>query len=189
MPFARRRIRRVTGLEHIPRSGPMIVIANHVSWVDPILLASVLRERTTQMVRFVAASGKYRALGGLPIRRDNPGAVLIEALQFLKRGWPIGIFPNGNVPRNGEQAVIRTGAARLALWSDAPVIPIAIRGIAAHSLIRSIWQLCTARRLELVIGPPLIFPTQPVDQIPRDYLQWAALQMVESIRQLVDPTS
>ena len=131
---------RSLGTEHIPRSGPGIVAANHVSALDGIALALVNAERAGRMTRFLAAAEFFskrrfgwalRLYRQIPVRRGQRDvAALDEAIATVGDGALAGIFPEGHVnpgdptrPQRGH-----TGVARIALATGAPVIPAGIWG-------------------------------------------------------------
>ncbi len=129
------RVRR-TGPCTVPRSGPVILAANHVSGVDPMV---ILGTCTHRIVSFVVAREHYqRPLAGhimrlahcIPINRDNPGKSFLAAcLRLLHDGGCLGIFPQGTyVPPGQPQPEARSGVGVLALRTGATVIPCHITG-------------------------------------------------------------
>jgi 1-acyl-sn-glycerol-3-phosphate acyltransferase len=127
---------RITGLEHIPRNGPVMIAPNHISFFDSVVLIGVLPRR----ISFVGKaeyldSWKTRyllpAVGMIPIERSG-GKQSLEALDtaagVLERGEVFGIFPEGTRSRDGLLHKGRTGMARLALRTGAPIIPVGLRG-------------------------------------------------------------
>ena len=129
---------RITGLEHIPERGAVLLAANHVSFFDPPALASVA-DRRGRRVRFLAMAELFRApaprwllrsLGHIPVARKSETArsSLTAALTHLGWGECVGIFPEGGLSRDLEPRAGQTGAARLARWSGAPVVPVGLWG-------------------------------------------------------------
>ena len=126
----------VHGLEHVPEHGPAIIAANHISFIDSVFLLAVLPRRIT----FVGKSEymddwktKYLfpSVGMIPIDRsggDASRAALASAERVLKRGQLFGIFPEGTRSRTGLLYKGRTGVARLALSTGAPIVPAGIVG-------------------------------------------------------------
>jgi 1-acyl-sn-glycerol-3-phosphate acyltransferase len=127
---------RVEGRDHIPRQGPVILAANHRSFMDSIFLPFVLRRRMT----FVAkaeyfdswkTSWFFRALGQIPIRRDGGSAserALASATDVLEEGGVFGIYPEGTRTRDGYLHRGHTGVARLAMRTGAPIVPVGLIG-------------------------------------------------------------
>ena len=126
------RLRR-TGHRHIPK-GPVILAANHRSFLDPFVIGCCLR----RPVFFVAKRELFQSrlvgwflncLGAFPVRRGESDAESLEtAHQLLARGEAVVIFPEGTRVRHGSLGDPRRGAGRLALETGAPVVPIALTG-------------------------------------------------------------
>ncbi|HEY2765101.1 MAG TPA: lysophospholipid acyltransferase family protein [Pseudonocardiaceae bacterium] len=129
--------RRFEGLEHIPESGPALVVCNHVSYLDPIYTAVFVHHRG-RIPRFLAKAGLWRVpvlrsvlngTGQIPVHRGHAdaGGSLQAAEQALDEGKVVLIYPEGTITRDPEYwpMVARTGVARLALNSGVPVVPVA----------------------------------------------------------------
>lgn len=126
------------GRENIPKSGPMIAISNHISYLDPLVFAHFLYGNG-RAVRFLGKASLFRVpvLGWIlrhgeqvPVEREVKGAgtvALPHALAFLKAGHCLGVYPEGTLTRDIDHwpMVAKTGLARLAVMSKAPVIPCA----------------------------------------------------------------
>lgn len=118
----------VRGEENVPAGGPVVVAANHASVLDPFVLSTAIE----RPLRYLAKAELWRipfvpplldALGGIPVNRDRGDrAALDAALAALERGDAVGIFPQGGVRRD----LWHRGAARLALSSGAPLLPVRI---------------------------------------------------------------
>ena len=122
--------------ENLPTDGPVILVANHLSFFDSVLLMFALP-------RPVAVLGKaeytdrwitrwlFCGAGMIPIRRDNPGDLAHAFAQVddaLDRGEVIGLFPEGTRSRDGLLHRGHSGAAHLALTTGAPIVPVGIIG-------------------------------------------------------------
>jgi 1-acyl-sn-glycerol-3-phosphate acyltransferase len=131
---------RVTGAERIPRTGPAVVAANHLSALDGIVLALVVGRDGRRMTRFLTAAEFFahplfgrvlRRYRQIPLRRGHGDAgALDEAVRTVRSGAVAGIFPEGRVnptPAQGMQRG-RTGLGRIALSSGAPIVPVGIWG-------------------------------------------------------------
>ena len=128
------------GVENIPKSGPVIIASNHLSYADPVLLAQFLflngrapRFLGKRSVFEVPVIGKILlAAGQIPVDRESKDAT--KALEFavavVKAGHLIGIYPEGTLTRDeqGWPMVAKTGIARLAILTQTPVIPVAAWG-------------------------------------------------------------
>lgn len=127
---------RVEGREHIPKRGPVILAANHRSFLDSVFIPLVVRRRVT----FVAKAEYFddpktawffRAVGQIPIRREGGTAserALDSALEVLRSGGVFAIYPEGTRTRDGLMHRGHTGVARLALRSGATVVPVGLIG-------------------------------------------------------------
>ena len=127
---------RFEGLDHIPRTGPVIVAANHVSHIDPIY-SGLAVHLAGRVPRFLAKDSLWRVpgLGALlrateqiPVFRGTADAraSLRDGTAALERAKVLIVYPEGTISRDPEHWPMqpRTGIARLALGSDAPVVPM-----------------------------------------------------------------
>src|SRR5665213_1033409 len=131
------RMRRV-GLEHVPRRGPVIIAANHRSFLDPFVIACMARrpmyyvakKEIFQYNRLLAWT--LGALGAFPVDRGAGDAQFIEtAKAILARGDIVLIFPEGTRTRPGALGKPKRGVGRLALETGVPVVPMAVLGTEA----------------------------------------------------------
>ncbi|MGC8463922.1 MAG: HAD-IB family hydrolase [Acidimicrobiales bacterium] len=131
----------ITGVSGIPSEGPVLVAANHRSYFDVVALG-IVAARLGRPVRFLAKQELFdapvvgvlaRSLGGIPVDRfGERGASLVEAAAALRAGEVVIVLPQGTIPR-GEAffdpvLVGRTGVARLAAETGAPVVPVGLWG-------------------------------------------------------------
>ena len=113
-------------------AGPKILVANHPSTIDPVMLTMVVPEQTsiliTERLFKVPLFGRsLRLTGHIEVLLENGRPALEEGVRFLQQGRTLGVFPEGEIsPAGGGCARHHTGAARLALRSGAPVIPVGI---------------------------------------------------------------
>jgi 1-acyl-sn-glycerol-3-phosphate acyltransferase len=130
---------RVTGVHHVPLAGPAILAFVHISVLDGPCLAIEVAWRRRRAVRFLVAAEVFekpvsgwflRRYRQIPIRRGRSDAhALDEAIATIRRGALAAIAPEGAVnPTPGELQRIRSGIARIALPTGAPVIPVGIWG-------------------------------------------------------------
>jgi 1-acyl-sn-glycerol-3-phosphate acyltransferase len=130
---------RVTGIHHVPLEGPAILAFVHVSVLDGPCLAAEVAWRRRRTVRFLVASEIFdvpvsgwflRRYRQIPVRRGkSDGEALDEVVATIRSGAVSAIAPEGTVnPSPGELQRIRSGIARIALPTGAPVIPVGIWG-------------------------------------------------------------
>ena len=126
----------VRGLEHVPGSGGVILASNHLSFVDSVVIPSVVPRKvvflaksdyfTGSGLRGMATRVWFEGLGMLPVDRDDTKAAIASldiALDVLARGEAFGIYPEGTRSRDGRLYRGRTGVAHLALTAGSPSYP------------------------------------------------------------------
>ncbi len=146
--------------DRIPARGPVILASNHRSFLDPFLIACLVR----RPVYFVAKRELFAvapiawvlgALGAFPIERGrNDAEAMATAREILERGDIVVIFPEGTRVRPGPLGTPRRGVGRLTLQTGAPVVPVAVIG--TEDVRRGV--VFRPRRVTLSCGGPLRFP-------------------------------
>ena len=128
---------RVEGLENVPRKGPAIIAANHLSFLDSFFIPLVVNRRK---VTYLAKADYFKSwktawffkmAGQIPIDRtggEKSERALRTALRVLKEGKLLGIYPEGTRSPNDKLHRGRTGVARLALAAKVPIIPCGLIG-------------------------------------------------------------
>lgn len=149
---------RISGARHMPASGPVIVVANHESQMDPFFLAAAL----DRQMHYVARGNlwRFRVLGRLldgfgciPIDRGSGDTDAMDAaINVLSAGRVIGIFPQGTILQTLRRPW-RRGAARLALRAGATILPVAL--INTDKFARPWWRLFWPPQISVVIGEPI----------------------------------
>ncbi len=127
---------KIEGRDNVPRRGPVILAANHRSFLDSIFIPLAVSRRVT----FVAKAEYFddpktawffRGCGQIPIRREGGSAserALASATDALSKGQIFGIYPEGTRTRDGYLHRGHTGVARLALRCNVPIVPIGLVG-------------------------------------------------------------
>jgi len=151
-----------TGLENIPKSGPLIIATNHCSYLDPPLLSVVSKVR---VLAFMAKKELFnnfffglliKNLAAYPVDRDAAGdkQAYLETLKILKDGRAVLIFPEGTRTLDGELRDFQSGFARLAMSvPDCQILPARIRGsYEAYEGGRKIPRFC---KITVNVGEPL----------------------------------
>src|SRR3954451_15788893 len=131
----------VTGLENVPRTGPVILASNHLSFADSLVIPIVAPRKVVFLAKSDYFTGTglkgrlsrlwFEGLGMLPVDRDDRKAALASldtALEVLGRGEAFGIYPEGTRSRDGRLYRGRTGVAHLALTAGVPVVPVGLSG-------------------------------------------------------------
>ena len=163
---------RHEGLERIPREGPAIVACNHISYLDPLTNGDAVH-RTGRRPRFLAKDDLFRiplvgtVLRGarqIPVVRGaRDDSSLDRAVAALRAGEVVVIYPEGTVTKRDDGLPMegKSGVARLAVRSGAPVLPMASWGSQA------VWQksgrgsLRWGRPILTKVGAPLVFDPDP----------------------------
>jgi 1-acyl-sn-glycerol-3-phosphate acyltransferase len=122
------------GAEHVPSAGPVVLVPNHVSFMDPVLVNIPIH----RPLHFMTLEPFFRkpGLGALirwcrafPVREDEADRQAVRtAIRILRAGEPLVIFPEGGRSRDGRLQPFRSGTFGIALHAEAPVVPITIAG-------------------------------------------------------------
>lgn len=183
---------KVTGLRHVPSNGPVIIASNHLSFSDSIFMPLVVSRRVTFLAKseyFTSPGLKgfikkltFITLGQVPVDRSGgkrSEAALLTGLRLLRENQCLGIYPEGTRSPDGRLYKGRTGIARMAIESAAPVIPVAMFNTAE---IQPTGQVVPkVRRVEMVFGEPMYFSGDSSDQaVLRDVTN----QIMEKIAEL-----
>ena len=124
----------VIGREHVPASGPYILVANHVNWKDPPMVSIALATPIRWMAKIEVFDYFFigfllRGIGNFAVRRGESDRRSVQlALQVLERGLPLGVFPEGH--RSEDRTLLRgrPGISLLADRANALIVPCAIVG-------------------------------------------------------------
>ncbi|MBL7494610.1 1-acyl-sn-glycerol-3-phosphate acyltransferase [Frankia sp. AgB1.9] len=157
---------RVYGLHNIPPHGGAILASNHLSFLDSLFLALVLRRRVTFLAKseyFTTPGFRgglkrafFTASGQISIDRNNERRAsegIRQAIDLLRQGELVGIYPEGTRSPDGRLYRGKTGVARVAATAPAPVIPVAM--IDTVRVLPPGRRLPRRGRVEVRIGPPL----------------------------------
>ncbi len=179
----------ITGLENIPAQGPAILMPNHTSFLDSIILG-VFPKR---YIWFMAKNSEYRhsllywflrLANSFPVRRYTYDVQAVRnAIRIVQQGHILGIFPEGERTWDGELLPLRYGAIRLILALGAPVIPVGITG--AYELMPR-WTSSIKRiPVTITIGKPVHFEHIPIPKQTRGDIESAATLLGSTMVQLI----
>ena len=183
---------KVEGRENVPLTGPLILVANHVHVLDPILLVFSL----PRWIIFVAKEELFRSLflrfwlrwaGSLPLQRDGKvrekQRILEGARKALDEGMILGMFPEGARSQDGKLRKGKPGSAVIASRTEAPLLPI---GIAGTDKIHGASWLWKRPPIVVTIGKPFKLP--PINnKISRSQMQLSTAQLMGEIAALQPP--
>lgn len=162
----------IRGIEHVPEQGPALIVCNHVSYMDALLLMGAIPRpvRFLMYYRIFDIPGLrtvFRAVRAIPIAGAKEDPALMErafdeARKALAAGELVGIFPEGGLTSDGEIATFRKGVERILAEQPVPVVPMALRGMWASMWSRRDSRMRRARlprriraRVAVVAGPPV----------------------------------
>jgi len=154
---------RRDGREHIPAEGPVIIAANHRSFLDPFVIGMMTRRPVYYVAKRELFANRLvgwflSSLGAFPVTRGAADQdMFATARSILARGGVVLIFPEGTRTRPGPLGRAKRGVGRLALETGAPVVPVAVAGTED---VRRGWRI-RPRRVRIAAGRPLTFPRMP----------------------------
>ena len=159
----------VTGMERVPASGPLIIVANHQSNIDPPLIGAIFPRR----VWFLAKEGIFRnpvsnwflrSWGAFPLRRGETDARAFRWIMGkLSQGEVVMLFPEGT--RNpGAMGEAHPGISQLALKMNVPLVPIGITGTERFNTVFRVFN--PTGKLHIKVGAPFTLPSSKGRQTP-----------------------
>jgi len=192
---------RVRGIENLPKTGPYVLVSNHVTNVDPLVVAYLVYVKLGRAPHFLAKESLFRipvvgklllAAGQIPVyrtsgqRNDEP---LRAAHKFLENGHTIAIFPEGTLTREPNLWPMRgkTGAVRLALDTSVPVYPMAHWG--SHEVLPrygSKFRPGFWKKVDVLIGEQINLDAFRGPQLSPAQVAEATNLVMQSITKLVE---
>ena len=176
-------------IESIPREGPLLIVSNHSSFLDPWFIGMAFPRLVRYLIDgdWYEASPVYtalfRAFGTVPVRSKDPKATVVAVCEILARGEVVGIFPEGSVSPDGRLRRFRTGIYHMAGRSGAAVLPVGIRG-AYESLPRS-RKMPRPRRVTIHVGVPVRLEGSPYEgDIPEGAANKFMTRIIQDVAQL-----
>lgn len=177
-----------TGIENIPATGPAILVPNHTSFLDPPLLSAVV----PRVVYFLMLHTLYyhrwlhwlfSRLPCIPMKRGSIASTtaLRMCLEALNHGQVLCVFPEGGISLENKASGIKSGAALLASRTQAPIIPVGIRGSEDALPLKHI--LPRPRRISMRFGAPIFIPS--TDTRDKELLQTITEKTMATIRTLL----
>lgn len=183
------RLQLVGEVDGIPRDGPLLVAANHSSFLDPWFIGMVFPRTIRYLVanqwyhRNAVWNAVFRAFGTLSVNGGDPRETIRAIEEFLKRGNVVGIFPEGRVSHDGRVQRFHSGVARAAARSGVPVLPLGVRG-GFESLPRH-RRIPRPTRVAVHVGTTLRFADSPRSgRIPQAEIREFNLVLEKEIRRL-----
>lgn len=178
---------KVTGVDQIPATGPVILVPNHTSFLDPPLLSSAV----PRVIYFLMLHHHYyhpwfhwlfQRLPCIPVKRNVAGGAAFKyCLQVLEHEQILCVFPEGGISHEHKAQGLRHGAALLALHTNAPIVPVGIHG-ASKALSLKQW-FPRPRPISIKFGKPLYAPAS--DSRDKILLQQITEQIMDQVRTLL----
>ncbi len=161
-----------SGLENIPEDGPAVLVCNHVSYVDALIIAAACRRPIRfvmdyNIFRIPVLNFVFRTGGAIPIASSREDPALLERAydeiaRGLEQGDLVGVFPEGRLTDNGEMYPFRPGIQRIVDRTPVPVVPLALRGLWGSFFSRKGGSAMTRpfrrgvlSKIALVVAPPV----------------------------------
>lgn len=168
----------VEGLENVPKTGPIIVASNHLSFLDSVIIQAIMPRRvaffakaeyfTTPGFKGSMMKAFFTGVGSIPVQRGEQAAsvaALDKLVEILEAGGGVGIYPEGTRSRDGRLYRGRTGVGWLALTTGATVVPVGLIG--TDKLQPADTNRIHRHRFTLRVGKPLTFEhTGPKHPLP-----------------------
>jgi 1-acyl-sn-glycerol-3-phosphate acyltransferase len=187
---------QVTGLEHVPRTGGVIIAANHLSAADEVFTPVCARRQvlyfakaeyfTQPGLRGRFTAWMFREYGHIPVDRGDTqaaAATIHAGIDLLAAGHALGIYPEGTRSPDGRLHKFRPGVARLALRSGAPVIPVGLHG--TDQVLAAGDRHWHRRPVSVHFGPALDFSGRSEDERSSPILR----EVTETIRAAIQTLS
>jgi 1-acyl-sn-glycerol-3-phosphate acyltransferase len=158
----------ITGAENFPRQGGAVLVMNHVGYFD-FAYAGLAARPAKRLVRFMAKESVFhhrvsgplmRGMHHIPVDRGAGASSFRAAVQALKAGEIVGVFPEATISRAFELKDFKSGAVRMAQAADVPLIPMAIWGS------QRVWTKGHPKRLGRTNVPILINVGEPIEVAP-----------------------
>lgn len=197
LPLVRHFISSVHGTEHLPTSGPYILACKHTGPLDALFIASVIIPVIGKKIHFIARIAPWgwfwkkivaeRWAGCIPFEKSDKTKCIDTAKQYIMQNKVVGIFPSGILEeqRDTQDYRGRTGTARLALWTQVPVIPVGIRNFSTFNLLTMIKKhLARPGSMHVRIGQPMTFPDMYDRPITYDMLRDVTARIMRSVEKL-----
>ena len=161
---------RLSGLERIPEEGPAVLVCNHVSYVDALVVTAACRRPIRwvmdhRIFRVPLLGFFFRAVRAIPIAsaREDPEGLhkAFDAIAAaLQNSELIGLFPEGTLSANGELAAFRPGVRAIVERTPVPVVPMALSGLWESAFTRNPRRLRNIgkliyKRISLTVGDPV----------------------------------
>lgn len=186
---------KLTGVENIPRQGPLIVISNHPSYLDPPTLVGMMiyfaqRDLSImawdKLFRVPLVSFWVKAYKAFPVDRANPGRGPYQTLlRILQMGGAAGIFPEGSRTHGQLMGEWKPGALRAAFATKSTILPVTMV-TTGEFWPRHHWRPRFFRRQEIVVHKPLTYEQYMADKPPEMHEKQWQDEMEKRVRAIIN---
>lgn len=154
---------QMTGTEHVPRSGGVLLAYNHIGYVD-FIYGGLAADPSDRLVRFMAKQEIFRHRIGGPVMRSmhhievdrgSGVASFNTAVDYLRRGEAVGIFPEATISRSLELKEFKNGAVRIAAEAGVPLVPVILWGTQRVLTKDHPRDLSRGKTIAISVGEPL----------------------------------
>lgn len=180
----------IHGAERIPRSGPVLLVSNHLHWLDPVIAIALIPRPATM---FAADKWERRPFIGQLLhwtqqtifvaRGEVDRRALGEALRVLKSGGMLGIAPEGTRSKTAALQRAHTGAAYLASRTGATLVPV---GMAGQETLLRCWKRLRRPHIVAQVGVPFVLPGTP-NRAKGEQLEEYTDEIMQHIAALLPP--
>jgi len=180
----------VSGQENIPQTGPFVLAPVHRSYIDTPIASGCTRRR----MRFMGKDSMWKrqplnwmlsALGAFPVTRGSADReAIMRAIQVLKSGEPLVLFPEGERKSGPVVQPLMDGAAYVACKAGVSIIPVGIGG--SERVMGKGARFIYPRKLVVIIGKPIPVPASVDGRMPRSAVKEVTTQLHEQLQQLFD---
>jgi 1-acyl-sn-glycerol-3-phosphate acyltransferase len=157
---------QLRGTEHVPRTGGALIAFNHVSYLD-FIFGGYAAQPSRRLVRFMAKRETFdhgisgplmRSMHHISVDRAEGGASMLKAIDYLRSGEVVGIFPEATISRSFEIKELKSGATRIAAEAGVPLIPAVLWGTQRMMTKDHPRDFSRNKTIAVHVGPPL-YPT------------------------------
>lgn len=168
----------IRGVGNLPATGGVVLVANHVSYWDPVAIICAFKRKIffmakAELFKIPLVGYAVRSSGAFPVRRDVTDRNAVRtALRLLQAGEVVGLFPEGTRSQTGEILKPHLGAAMIALKAGTPVLPVAVSGT------RGVFG-----KITVYVGNPIHF--QPLKKVTKADLESISDRIMDEIAHLL----
>ena len=178
---------RVSGTEHVPRTGGAVLAFNHISYVD-FILGGYAALPSKRLVRFMAKESLFRnrfsgplmrGMRHIAVDRGAGAASYAEAVRYLRDGELVGVFPEATISRSFELKEFKRGTVRMAAEAGVPIVPVILWGTQRLLTKDHPRDLSRGKTIAITVGEPLTATTGDDPREATERLRTAMAAMLD----------